>query len=204
MNTLELFSWSASFSKERKKLWDKIFTVDYIEKYNPDLVKDILQLEVQDLPVNIDILWISPPCTTFSIAWTWKHWKDGKPSKEAKVWLKILDKTIQLLSEIKPKYWYLENPRWHMRNHIEKIFNKYWILRKRVTITYCQYWWSTMKPTDIRTNNANWKPRKMCKNGDTCHISAPRNSQLWLAAITSTYERSRIPKELFNELIKYE
>lgn len=203
-NTLELFSWSCSFSKVRKINWDKIYTVDIEKKFKPDLVKDILKLEQEDLPKNIDILWLSPPCTTFSIAGYWYHFKDWKPSKKFKIWLKILDKTIKLLSEIKPKYWYLENPRWLMRKYIEDIFNKYWILRKRVTITYCQYWLDYMKPTDIWTNNDNWKARLMCKNWDKCHVSAPRCSQKWLASVKAGINRSKIPSNLFFELIENE
>lgn len=205
INTVELFCGSKSFSKVRKKLWDSIFTVDIEKKYKPVLVKNILDLQKEDLPQNINVLWLSPPCTTFSVASAWKYWENNKPkNKEARIWLKILEKSIRLISEINPYYWYLENPRGKMRIKIEEIFNKYHILRKRETITYCQYGLDFMKPTDIWTNNKNWKPRKMCKNWDPCHKSSPRWSSTWLKSLSTPYKRSVIPELLFFEMRKSE
>lgn len=150
---------------------------------------------------NINVLWASIPCTSFSIAGTWKYFDKWKPTKEFKKWLKILEHTIFLISILKPNEWYIENPRGHMRKYIEDLFNKYSILRKRHTITYCQYWFEYMKPTDIWTNNNKWKPKKMCKNGDNCHLSAPRNSNKWLCWISWAYTRSKVPENLFREIL---
>jgi len=75
----------------------------------------------------------------------------------------------------------------------------YWI---RHTVTYCQYWDDRMKPTDIWTNNKNWIPKPMCKNGMPCHISAPRGSQTWTQWMANAYERSKIPKQLCIEILK--
>ena len=50
METIELFSGSKSFSNVRKEFGDKIFTVDYIDKFDNDLTIDILKLQNQDLP----------------------------------------------------------------------------------------------------------------------------------------------------------
>jgi len=204
MNTTELFSGSKSFSKVRKEFGDSIFTIDNIEKYNPTMCCDILT--ITKLPRDrCDIIWASPPCTTFSVASIGTHWKGGKGSykpktKACKIGLKILERTIKLIAETKPKYWYLENPRGVMRKVIEDIFNKYNVLRKRHTITYCQYGDTRMKPTDIWTNNNNWIPKKVCKNGDSCHESAPRGSKTGTQGLKNDFFRSRIPKELFLEL----
>ena len=72
----------------------------------------------------------------------------------------------------------------------------------RHTVTYCQYGDTRMKPTDIWTNSKTWKPRPMCKNGAPCHEAAPRGSRTGTQGLKSNYERSKIPTDLCNEIIK--
>ena len=66
-----------------------------------------------------------------------------------------------------------------------------------------------MKPTDIWTiilhnvfNQNGWIPRPMCKNGDSCHESAPRGSRTGTQGLKNNYEKSKIPFELCNEIIE--
>ena len=56
--------------------------------------------------------------------------------------------------------------------------------------------------TDIWTNNMNWKPRPMCKNGMPCHVSAPRGAKTGTQGLKNNYERSKLPKELCVEIVK--
>lgn len=64
-----------------------------------------------------------------------------------------------------------------LRKIIDIYFKKYNIKNYvRHTISYCQYGDNRMKPTDIWTNDLKWIPKPPCKNGDKCHISAPRGS----------------------------
>lgn len=152
------------------------------------------------------ILWASPPCTTFSVASIGTHWTGGKkgyvPKSEAcETGLKILDKTISLISELKPTFWFIENPRGVMRKIIDEIFLKYNIQAIRRTVTYCQYGDNRMKPTDIWTNCYAWNPKPMCKNGDTCHVSAPRGSRTGTQGLKGSIERSKIPELLIKEII---
>ena len=112
-----------------------------------------------------------------------------------------LENTIKFISVVKPKIWYIENPRGKMRKIIDPIFKKYNINNyRRVTVTYCQYGDKRMKPTDIWTNNMKWVSRPMCKNGDSCHISAPRGSKTGTQGLKNAKERGKIPSELFIEL----
>ena len=222
MKTAELFSGSKSFSNVRKEFGDSTFTVDYIEKFNNDLTIDILKLNHldHDQLKNVFSFWASPPCTTFSVASIGTHWKGGKgvylPKTEAcKIGLKILEKTIRIISETKPKYWYIENPRGVMRKVIGEIFQKYRISFKRNTIWYCQYGDTRGKPTDIWTNNSNWIPKSVCKNyrydsdgkiiNKHCHHeSARRGSKTGTQGLKNDYFRSRIPRDLFLEIRKSE
>jgi hypothetical protein len=69
------------------------------------------------------------------------------------------------------------------------------------TVTYCQYGDTRMKPTDIWTNNPHWTPREMCKNGDTCHVAAPRGSKTGTQGLKGAEIRSIIPHELCMEVM---
>jgi hypothetical protein len=77
-------------------------------------------------------------------------------------------------------------------------------LKFRHTVWYCQYGDETAKPTDIWTNNPNWNPRPVCKNGNpNCHHQrAPRGSKTGTQGKRDNYHRSMIPSELCKEIIK--
>ena len=72
----------------------------------------------------------------------------------------------------------------------------------RNTVTYCQYGDDRMKPTDIWTNFKEWIPKDMCKNGNPCHISAPRGSKTGTQGLKGAIERGVIPPALFNEIFE--
>jgi hypothetical protein len=209
MKVLELFAGSCSFSNVAKEYGHETFTVDsgldlltddHYKKI--DLVIDILELDVDKIPFEPDIIWASPPCTTFSIASCGKHWtaptKDGlryAKTNKAEIGLMLLEKTVAIIEHYKPKFFVIENPRGLMRKmNVLKNF-------KRYSVTYCQYGDSRMKPTDIWTN-ATWTPKKMCKNGMSCHSAAPRGSNTGTQGLKHPYERSKIPYDLCKELLE--
>ena len=102
-------------------------------------------------------------------------------------------KTKGIILKLKPKLWFIENPRGVMRKVIG--LEKY-----QHTVTYCQYGDSRMKPTDIWTN-AIWTPRPKCKNGSPCHEAAPRGSKTGTQGRKGSFERSKIPTELCLDVI---
>ena len=63
----------------------------------------------------------------------------------------------------------------------------------RHLITYCQYGFKYRKATDIWTNHPNPKFKPACKNGDPCHVKAPRGTKLGLQAIHNRATRSKYP-----------
>jgi site-specific DNA-cytosine methylase len=197
VNTIELFCGTKSFSKVAKSLGHETFTVDNDEYFKPDICKDILQLKRKDLPKQIDMVWASPPCTCFSVASIGLSWCGNYCPKRVETALGIayVLKTLKLIEEIKPKYWFIENPRGVLRKmaFMEDL--------PRHTITYCQYGDNRMKPTDIWTN-FDWKPKPMCKNGDKCHEYAPRGSKTGTQGLKGKIERGIIPRELFIEIFK--
>lgn len=212
MKTVELFSGTKSFSKVACELGHQTFTVDNEISLNPDLCIDILNLEPVALPIEADILWASPPCTTFSVASISHYWIEGKPKNDkARHGIRILDKTIQTISETKPKWWFIENPRGMMRKVIDEIFKKYNIVPIRHTVTYCQYGATIQKPTDIWTNATWWHPKPKCSPGASCHERAGRGAKTGLQGIynpkwekgrgNTATERGRIPAALFKEIL---
>jgi len=196
MRILELFSGTESFSKIAKARGHEVFTIDNNPKFNPDLCKDILDLTDDDIPFIPDVIWASPPCTFFSVASIGKHWnKDNTPKTEqAELGIKIVKATIKIIEYLNPKFVFIENPRGKLRKLNLIPF-------KRDTVTYCQYGDDRMKPTDI-WNNTNWIPKPMCKNGDPCHVSAPRGSKTGTQGLKGNMERSVVPPELCLEIIK--
>ena len=171
MKVLELFAGTKSIGKAAKELGYEVFSSEFDPKFNTDYTIDLLEFDVTKVPFKPDIMWCSPPCTSFSIAACSHHWtKDRQPKSEgARIGYALVKKTLELIEYFQPTYWYIENPRGLLRK-----FPIMEALPIRNTVTYCRYGHSSMKPTDIWTNNPNWIPRPMCKNGDTCHQAAPR------------------------------
>jgi hypothetical protein len=71
----------------------------------------------------------------------------------------------------------------------------------RYTITYCQYGDTRMKPTDIWTNHPDPQFRPMCKNGDSCHESAPRGAKTGTQGMSGHITRSMIPVDFCDHIV---
>jgi len=213
MNTVELFCGTKSFSKVAKKLGHNTYTTDNNEYFKPDICESILDLTKKDFPKDISILWASPPCTAFSVASIGSSWCGNYHPKrvETALGMAYVLKTLKLIEELKPKYWFIENPRGVLRKmgFMEEItkkelnpLKKAKVKGVRKTITYCRYGDTRMKPTDIWTNFYCWKPREICHNGNPDHTPAPRGSKTGTQGLKGNMERSIIPPALFEEIFE--
>lgn len=204
MKTLEIFSGTKSFSKIAEKLGHETFTVDNNKDLNPDMILDLsngIPSKLLKFIYAADIIWMSPPCTTFSMAAGNTHWNaDRTPKTENAILgkrLLLLCEKIAAFCESEGKIYFIENPRARAR----------WFLDPgptRKTVWYCQYGHTNAKPTDIWTNLKNWSP-KTCHNGnkDCHHQSAPRGSKTGTQGLKGAKERGVIPEDLFLEIFDY-
>ena len=201
MKVLELFAGSRSIGKVADRLAFDVYSSDIEQFGGIDYVTDILEFDVTKIPFKPDIIWASCPCTAFSVAAIGKNWTkvgdDYIPKNpRAEFGLKLVQKTLAIIEHFNPTYFFIENPRGMLR--------KMPIMADlpRQGVTYCQYGDTRMKPTDIWTNSTKWIPRPMCKNGDPCHVSAPRGSKTGTQGLKGSYERSKIPEDLCYEILK--
>jgi len=207
MKVLELFAGSRSIGKAAESLGYDVFSSDVNDFDKIDYVVDILNFDIKKVPFHPDIIWASPPCTYFSVASIGKHWnKDHTPKSEnALLGVEFVKKTIEIIKVLKPKFWYIENPRGKLRKlQVVKGLPK-------TTVWYCTYGDNRAKPTDIWSNNIRsllningWQPRPECFNGNkNCHHeSAPRGSRTGTQGVKGNYNRSKIPNQLCLEILK--
>jgi hypothetical protein len=179
----------------------EVFSSDLIEFEGIHYPISILDFDVNKVPFQPDVIWASPPCTGFSVAAIGHHWAGGKgayiPKTEtAKLGIELVRKTLEIINHFQPTYWFMENPRGVLRK-LDVVKGL-----KKNSVTYCQYGDERMKPTDIWTNSDVWVPKPMCKNGDPCHVAAPRGSRTGTQGRANAYERSKIPEELCREILK--
>lgn len=142
---------------------------------NIDWYTDIMEVSAKDIIERFgrpDVIWASPPCTSYSIAAISHHRKKNVEtgsldpvSDFAKLSDELVKHTLELIKELKPKYWFIENPRGGMRkmDFMQGL--------PRYTVTYCQY-------------------------GDPCHEKAPRGSKTGTQGLKGAVQRSVIPEEL--------
>lgn len=182
-----------------------MFTVDWNKQFHPTLVADIGTLTAQDI-INLcggvpDVIWASPDCTTYSVAAISKHRRQEANGNLVAITQyaaecdKINTHTVDLIKELKPTYYFIENPRGAMRkmNFVQGL--------PRYTVTYCQYGETRQKPTDIWTNHPNPKFKPPCKQGAKCHVSAPRGSQTGTQGQANKIERAKIPSLLCEHIV---
>lgn len=206
MKVLELFAGTRSIGKAFEAHGHEVFSVEWNRDFeNIDLYADIAQVTAQDIVDQFgkpDVIWASPDCTTFSVAAISRHRRRDKktgslePISEYARFCDMVDQhVLDLIRELEPRFWFIENPRGGMRKMA-------WMQGlPRYTVTYCQYGDTRMKPTDIWTNHPNPRFRPACKNGDPCHEKAPRGSRTGTQALKGSKERSVIPHALCKHIV---
>ena len=205
MKVLDLFCGTKSIANAFKERGHEVYTVDWEKGFSPDLAIDIEELtadQIRELCGGVpDIIWASPDCTTYSVAAISTHRRKeasgslSPVTEYAKKCDRVNKHVLDLIRELKPKYFFIENPVGGMRK-MDFMKGLY-----RYTVTYCQYGDMRMKPTDIWTNHPDPRFKPMCKNGDPCHAAAPRGARTGTQGLKGSKERSVIPDGLCRHIV---
>ena len=205
MKVLELFAGTRSIGKAFEARGHEVFSVEWDKSFDRiDLYADIGQLTAQEVLERFgrpDIIWASPDCSTFSVAAFARHRRKNpqtgelEPISEYAKFCDAVDQNVlALIRELRPEFYFIENPRGGMRK-------MHWMQGlPRYTVTYCQYGDLRMKPTDIWTNHPAPGFKSMCKNGDSCHEAAPRGAHAGTQKLRGP-DRARIPAQLCEHIV---
>jgi C-5 cytosine-specific DNA methylase len=196
LKVLDLFcglkGWSAPFAERGHE----VVSVDIEGRFDPTICEDVLELGPRAFG-SFDVILASPPCEAFSVASIGHHWTGGMRAYEprtdhARMSLALVHHTAALIEAIRPAVAVIENPRGMLRKL--GVLDRY----ERVTVTFCQYGETRMKPTDLwgAPFPASWEPRPMCRNGATCHEAAPRGAKTGTQGIAGAAGRAEIPRDL--------
>lgn len=206
LKVLELFAGTRSIGKAFETKGHKVISVEWNKDFEDiDEYIDIGTLTAEYLREKygyFDVVWASPDCTSYSISAISHHRRKNEetgsldPVSDYAIFCDNVNQhVLKLIEELDPTYWFIENPRGGMRKMS-------WMQDlPRHTVTYCQYGDMRMKPTDIWTNHPNPKFKPMCKNGDSCHVAAPRGSKTGTQGLKGSIERSMIPKQLCEHIV---
>ena len=207
MRVLELFAGTRSIGKAFERAGHEVYSIEWDKNFeNIDWYEDIGKITAQDIIERFgkpDVIWASPDCSSFSIAAISHHRKKNPEtgnldpvSDYAKFCDRVDQNVLKLIKDLNPIYYWIENPVGGLRKMT-------WMqdIPYRYTTTYCQWGEKRMKPTDLFTNYPNaYFPR--CKNGDSCHESAPRGSKTGTQGLKGSKERSRIPDALCDYIVE--
>jgi hypothetical protein len=204
MIVFDFFSGTGSSTQAFRDAGHTVVTFELDPYFEATETTDVMLLIAKDLIQKYgqpDFIWASPPCTSFSVASIGRHWISGGDNpiprtEQARDSQELVRHTVALIKELNPtKGWLMENPRGMLRK-LEVVKGL-----PRRTVTYCQYGDSRMKPTDLWGVVPNWVSRQACKNGDTCHVRAPRGATTGTQGLKDARERSRVPYDLGKEIL---
>ena len=213
MKVLELFSGTHSVGKVCKELGYEVVSVDIDGR--ADINIDILKWDYKkEFDVGeFDIIWASPPCSTFSIL------RNSNIGRKLKVFgdqivtaemlyndmiqngLPLLRKAQEIIEYFKPKLWFIENPSTGRMKEFLTDLNHY-------DVDYCQYSdWGYKKSTRIWTNKTDFIPKR-CNSQCPNLIKGTRKHKIEMSRTYSGGNNSksldmkyRIPPNLIRELI---
>lgn len=206
MKVLELFAGTKSIGREFEKRGHEVYSVEWDKRFDGiDLYEDVLKVQAKDIINSFgkpDVIWASPDCSSYSVAAISHHRKKeahgnlAPTSEYAKFCDRVNQHVLCLILALSPKVWFIENPRGGLR----KMDFMYGL--PRYTITYCQYGDERMKPTDIWTNHPNPQFKPPCKNGDPCHVPAPRGAKTGTQGLKNNIERAKIPQQFCEHVVE--
>ena len=170
MNVLELFSGTGSVGKCCKELGWNVISVDLL--LPADHQVDIMNFDYKQYPKDhFDIIWASPPCTSYSKlqdSWIGRKRNNKIFTKEdiddiMKESDKLVSKTLEIINYFNPSLWFMENPQTGKLKNRDVVRGLPYY-----DVDYCMYSdWGYKKRTRIWTNKKEWN-NKMCDGKGSC------------------------------------
>lgn len=126
MKVLELFAGTRSIGKAFEARGHEVFSVEWDKSFEDiNLYVDIGQLQADTILEKFgkpDVIWMSFDCTSYSIAAISHHRKQNPTtgnldpvSDYAKFCDNVNQHCIELIYQLKPKFYFIENPRGGLR-----------------------------------------------------------------------------------------
>ena len=137
---LDLFSGTGSVGKAFAERGYEVVSVDIEGHFKPTIVADVLTWDYKQCfkPGHFDVVFCTPPCSQFSRA------KTTAP-RDLEQGDALVKKALEIVQYLKPKRWFLENPRVGLlstREYMKGI--------PYVDVDYCQFApWGYKKPTRV-------------------------------------------------------
>jgi hypothetical protein len=206
MTGIELFSGHGTISSVFNLHGHNCLSIDNRRRKGicePGLKADIMTLTARQIKDKypdlfpLDFLWASPVCTAFSYGAGDYYFKNGIPNERAPYFIKLLYKSLLLIEELRPAYFFIENPRGRMR--YQKCLIDF-LCRNNGSIkliTLSSYGFSTIKPTDIFTNAHDYTPRASGAYGRGAKNPGKDFQDLTVCS------RQKTPRPLAEEILSY-
>ena len=180
---LELFSGTKTMTDTAKEFGFKAFSIDIDESLSPSLCADILTLSAETIIEHCGgrphVIWASPDCRKWSYAngsdCEFTAVRKHEPlSREGLAAIALIDHTVALIAELRPKYWFMENP-FHgaLKDQIVVANLPF------VDVYYCAYDWPYQKKTRIwGAFPPAWEAKTTCSHGKHDNIKKYGNARL--------------------------
>ena len=171
MRALVLFKGTGSIDRALERYGFKVDSLDIDPKCNATWTSDILTWDAWNhmMPGRYDFIWASPPCTHYSRART-----TAKTPRNLDLADSIVERTLEIIKELAPKGWLLENPQTGLLKTRDVIEGYPWR-----DVCYCKYSdgvrWTYKKQTRFWGVLPTFVARPVCTRKDPCPLSAGGN-----------------------------
>lgn len=185
LKVLGVYSGLQSWEKPFIEAGHDVETLDIVEKFKCTYTMDALDFKPKK---HYDVVLESPPCTYFSIArQVFNNTPKATTPEQIELSKAWFQKAIDIINEVKPKYFLIENPSW--KRGARSYFPEPAILGNIVRphrVDYCMFGCPSQKPTDLWTNIP------ICFR----QCNHPRNGHKSFQLTHGSVSRSVIPEEL--------